>query len=60
MRTHSDIGLVIADLLHPARFWLCSLGMQNPGSGIRNRKTSRITSHGAIGVRKRRPKSKTN
>ena len=24
MRTHSDIGLVIADLLQLARFWLCS------------------------------------
>ncbi len=24
MRTHPDIGLVIGDLLHLARFWLCN------------------------------------
>ena len=25
MRTHPDIGLVIADLLQLARFWLCMI-----------------------------------
>ncbi len=25
MRTHPDIGLVMAHLLQPTRFWLCSL-----------------------------------
>ena len=28
MRTHPDIGLVIADLLQLARFWLCILPSQ--------------------------------
>ena len=36
MRTHPDIGLVIADLLQLSRFWLCSQISVNPVQPVWN------------------------